>query len=122
MPADTFRLGKTRVFFRAGQISTLQEILNDTSPDKAKRIYSRLEEALANRQKAKAAAQEAQVKRPCELGCFLRACVVVRRLLLCLPELGPQRKKPPLTTVMPYLCNPLDLSWNMFWFCTFVMM
>lgn len=54
-------MGRTRVFFRAGQISTLQRILNETSDDKAPWIFRRLEEALANRQKAKAAAAEAQV-------------------------------------------------------------
>lgn len=64
VPADAFRLGRTRVFFRAGQISTLQNILNETGPDKADRIYSRLQEALANRHRAKAAAEEAKVWRP----------------------------------------------------------
>lgn len=61
MPSEAFRLGKTRVFFRAGQISTLQKILNETPPEKGPWIFSRLQEALANRQKAKAAAAEAQV-------------------------------------------------------------
>lgn len=54
-------MGKTRVFFRAGQISTVQAILNETPPDKAPWILSRLKEALANRQKAKASAGEAKV-------------------------------------------------------------
>ena len=49
------------MFFRAGQISTLQKILNETSAERAPWIFKRLEEALANRQKAKAAAAEAQV-------------------------------------------------------------
>ncbi|CAN0535439.1 unnamed protein product, partial [Scytosiphon promiscuus] len=31
VPSEAFRLGRTRVFFRAGQISILQEILNETS-------------------------------------------------------------------------------------------
>lgn len=62
VPGESYRLGKTRVFFRAGQISTLQRILNETGPEKAPWILSRLKEALANRQKAKAAAEEAQVE------------------------------------------------------------
>lgn len=61
VPSEAFRLGKTRVFFRAGQISTLQKILNETPPEKGPWIFSRLQEALASRQKAKAAAAEAQV-------------------------------------------------------------
>ncbi len=61
VPSDAFRLGKTRVFFRAGQISTLQKILNETPPEKGPWIFERLQEALANRQKAKAAAGEAKV-------------------------------------------------------------
>lgn len=61
VPSEAFRLGRTRVFFRAGQISTVQKILNETTPDKAPWIFKRLQEALANRQKAKAAAQEAEV-------------------------------------------------------------
>ena len=55
-------MGRTRVFFRAGQISTLQKILNETSADKAPWIFGRLQEALENRRQAKAAAEEAQVK------------------------------------------------------------
>ncbi|CAN0342915.1 unnamed protein product, partial [Ectocarpus sp. 12 AP-2014] len=61
VPSEVFRLGRTRVFFRAGQISTLQKILNETGPEKAPWIFERLQEALANRHKAKAAAEEAQV-------------------------------------------------------------
>lgn len=61
VPSEAYRLGRTRVFFRAGQISTLQRILNETTPDKAPWIFGRLQEALANRHKAKAAAEEAQV-------------------------------------------------------------
>ncbi|CAM9971674.1 unnamed protein product [Pylaiella littoralis] len=61
VPSEAFRLGNTRVFFRAGQISTLQKILNETGPDKAPWILERLKEALAGRQEAKAAAEEAQV-------------------------------------------------------------
>lgn len=64
MPPESYRLGKTRVFFRAGQISTLQKILNETGPEKAPWILSRLKEALVNRQQAKEAAQSAQVSRP----------------------------------------------------------
>ncbi|CAM9627587.1 unnamed protein product, partial [Sphacelaria rigidula] len=56
VPPESYRLGRTRVFFRAGQISTLQKILNETGPEKAPWILSRLKEALANRQAAKAAA------------------------------------------------------------------
>ncbi|CAM9301743.1 unnamed protein product, partial [Scytosiphon promiscuus] len=60
VPSEAFRLGKTRVFFRAGQISTLQRILNETPPEKGPWIFERLQEALANRQKAKAAAGDAR--------------------------------------------------------------
>ncbi|CAM9178970.1 unnamed protein product, partial [Hapterophycus canaliculatus] len=60
VPSEVFRLGRTRVFFRAGQISTLQKILNETGPEKGPWIFERLQEALANRQKAKAAAEEAK--------------------------------------------------------------
>eukprot|EP00903_Cladosiphon_okamuranus_P011080 g10459.t1 len=60
VPSEAFRLGKTRVFFRAGQISTLQKILNETPPEKGPWIFERLQVALANRQKAKAAAGEAK--------------------------------------------------------------
>ncbi|CAM9932796.1 unnamed protein product [Scytosiphon promiscuus] len=60
VPSEVFRLGRTRVFFRAGQISTLQKILNETGPEKGPWIFKRLEEALANRHKAKAAAEEAK--------------------------------------------------------------
>ncbi|CAM9665996.1 unnamed protein product [Ascophyllum nodosum] len=59
VPSEAFRLGRTRVFFKAGQISTLQRILNETPPEKGPWIFKRLEEALANRQKAKVAAEEA---------------------------------------------------------------
>lgn len=61
VPPEAFRLGRTRVFFRAGQISTLQKILNESSADNGPWIFERLQEALANRRKAKAAADEAQV-------------------------------------------------------------
>ena len=61
VPSEVFRLGRTRVFFRAGQISTLQKILNETGPEKGPWIFERLQEALANRHKAKAAAEEAKV-------------------------------------------------------------
>lgn len=63
MPSEAFRLGRTRVFFRAGQISILQEILNDTSAARGPAILGRLQEALANRHTAKGAAEEAQVSR-----------------------------------------------------------
>lgn len=62
VPSEAFRLGRTRVFFRAGQISTLQKILNETGPEKAPWIMKRLKEALASRHEAKAAAEEAQVR------------------------------------------------------------
>lgn len=54
-------MGRTRVFFKAGEISMVQKILNETGPDKAPWIFRRLQEALENRHKAKAAAEEAQV-------------------------------------------------------------
>ena len=50
------------MFFRAGQISTLQKILNETTADDARRISDRLREALEKRHAAKAAAEEAQVR------------------------------------------------------------
>lgn len=61
VPSETFRLGRTRVFFRAGQISTLQRILNETPPEKGPWILKRLQEALDTRLEAKAAAGEANV-------------------------------------------------------------
>lgn len=61
IPSEVFRLGRTRVFFRAGQISTLQKILNEIGPEEGPWIFGRLREALANRHKAKAAAEQAQV-------------------------------------------------------------
>ncbi|CBJ30507.1 conserved unknown protein [Ectocarpus siliculosus] len=60
VPSEVFRLGRTRVFFRAGQISTLQKILNETGPEKGPWIFDRLQQALANRHKAKKAAKEAK--------------------------------------------------------------
>ncbi|CAM9144262.1 unnamed protein product [Ectocarpus sp. 12 AP-2014] len=60
VPSEVFRLGRTRVFFRAGQISTLQKILNETGPEKGPWIFDRLQQALANRHKAKEAAKEAK--------------------------------------------------------------
>ncbi|CAN0252584.1 unnamed protein product, partial [Ectocarpus fasciculatus] len=60
VPSEVFRLGRTRVFFRAGQISTLQKILNETGPEKGPWIFERLQQALANRHKAKEAATAAQ--------------------------------------------------------------
>lgn len=53
------------MFFRAGQISTLQKILNETTADDARRISDRLREALEKRHAAKAAAEEAQVRLVC---------------------------------------------------------
>lgn len=61
VPSEAFRLGRTRVFIRAGQISLLQGILNETSADKGASILGRLHEALANRHTAKDAAEKAQV-------------------------------------------------------------
>lgn len=63
VPSDAFRLGRKRVFFRAGQISVLQEILNKTRADRGPMILGRLQEALANLHTAKGAAEEAQVSR-----------------------------------------------------------
>lgn len=63
VPSEAFRLGRTRVFFKAGQISTLQRILNETGPEKAPWVLKRLEEALANRLRAKEAAADAEVSR-----------------------------------------------------------
>ena len=79
MPSEAFRLGRTRVFFRAGQISTLQKILNETSADRAPWIFGRLQEALENRRQAKAAAEEAQVMRQMlglVLDCMRRRLVI----------------------------------------------
>lgn len=61
VPSEAFRLGRTRVFFKAGQISTLQKILNETPPEKGPWVFQRLQEALANRQRANATAAEANV-------------------------------------------------------------
>lgn len=49
------------MFFKAGQILALQRILNETRAGKGAWVLQRLEEALANRHKANAAAEEAQV-------------------------------------------------------------
>lgn len=70
VPSEAFRLGRTRVFFRAGQISTVQMILNETGPEKAPWIMKRLKDALASRQEAKAAAEEAQVRVTRNTFCF----------------------------------------------------
>lgn len=61
IPSEAFRLGRTRVFFKAGQISMLEKILNDKNSENAPWIFERLQGALANRSKAKATAEEAQV-------------------------------------------------------------
>lgn len=61
IPPEVFRLGKTRVFFKAGQILALQKILNEARVDKGAWVLQRLEDALGNRRKANAAAEEAQV-------------------------------------------------------------
>lgn len=45
----------------------MQKILNETGPEKGPWIFGRLQEALANRHKAKAAADEAQVRAACRL-------------------------------------------------------
>eukprot|EP00752_Nemacystus_decipiens_P008749 g7810.t1 len=60
VPSEMFRLGRTRVFFRAGQISTLQKILNETGPENRPWVFRRLQEALTHRRKAAAAAEGAQ--------------------------------------------------------------
>lgn len=88
VPPESYRLGKTRVFFRAGQISTLQKILNETGPDKAPWILSRLKEALANRQQAKAAAESARVSRPDthHTGICIYVCLFVSHVLT-VPEI-----------------------------------
>lgn len=59
VPSETFRLGKTRVFFRAGQISTLERILKDKSEGRGEWILSRLNEALALRKAAKVKSEAA---------------------------------------------------------------
>lgn len=61
VPSEAFRLGATRVFFRAGQISVLHKILNETPTDKIPWVLSRLRLALANRRMARIAAEEAEV-------------------------------------------------------------
>lgn len=63
MPSEAFRLGAKRVFFRAGQISVLQKILNETPADKLPWVMSRLRLALANRRMAVIATEEAEVKK-----------------------------------------------------------
>ncbi|CAM9517584.1 unnamed protein product [Ectocarpus sp. 8 AP-2014] len=60
VPSEAFRLGATRVFFRAGQISVLHKILNETPTEKIPWVLSRLRLALANRRMARIAAEEAE--------------------------------------------------------------
>ncbi|CAM9530215.1 unnamed protein product, partial [Hapterophycus canaliculatus] len=60
VPSEAFRLGAKRVFFRAGQISVLQKILNETPADKLPWVMSRLRLALANRRMAVIATEEAE--------------------------------------------------------------
>lgn len=62
MPAESFRLGTKRVFFRAGQIGVIHKILNETPPDKIPWVLSRLKLALANRKMGRIAAEEAEVR------------------------------------------------------------
>lgn len=64
------------MFFKAGQISTLQKILNETPPEKGPWVFERLQQALANRQRAKATAAEANV-------CTLFGHIAFVLLLLC---------------------------------------
>lgn len=61
VPSDAFRLGSKRVFFKAGQISVLHKILNETPPERRPWVASRLKLALANRKMARLAAEEAEV-------------------------------------------------------------
>mmetsp|Transcript_9767 Transcript_9767/g.14692 ORF Transcript_9767/g.14692 Transcript_9767/m.14692 type:complete len:1438 (-) Transcript_9767:159-4472(-) len=60
IPGDAFRLGKTRVFFKAGQISTLEGILKSASAEKSAYIIKRLRQAREDREKAKSEANEAE--------------------------------------------------------------
>jgi ABC-type oligopeptide transport system ATPase subunit len=59
IPSEAYRLGRTRVFFKAGQISTLERILRDTSKEQGERIVARLKKALADRVAAAKAAEGA---------------------------------------------------------------
>ncbi|CAM9653889.1 unnamed protein product, partial [Chrysoparadoxa australica] len=59
VPDDAFRLGKTRVFFKAGQIATLESILQAASEGRGEWIMERLEIAHANYKKAQALAAAA---------------------------------------------------------------
>lgn len=86
MPPESYRLGRTRVFFRAGQISTLQKILNETGPEKAPWILSRLKEALANRQAAKAAAASALVRKKAWQHGVISSFIVQRRVTVSAPS------------------------------------
>ncbi len=58
IPSEQFRLGRSRVFFKAGQISTLEKILRDTSSANMGKVLKRLKIALENRKKAAKAAAE----------------------------------------------------------------
>ncbi|KAG5175947.1 P-loop containing nucleoside triphosphate hydrolase protein [Tribonema minus] len=60
VPSAAFRLGRTRVFFRAGQISALEGILKNGSAERGDWIVQRLKKALEDRKVAKAHAAEAQ--------------------------------------------------------------
>lgn len=73
-------MGAKRVFFRAGQISVLQKILNETPADKLPWVMSRLRLALANRRMAVIATEEAEVRirskgyTPLRPRCFVAPC------------------------------------------------
>ncbi len=58
IPSEQFRLGRSRVFFKAGQISTLEKILRDASSTNMGKVLKRLKIALENRKKAAKAAAE----------------------------------------------------------------
>ncbi len=55
---EQFRLGRSRVFFKAGQISTLEKILRDASSKNMGKVLKRLKIALENRKKAAKAVAE----------------------------------------------------------------
>ena len=54
IPDDAYELGKTRIFFRAGQLDTVDRILSTDFEDSISDIMLRLEQALSLREETKA--------------------------------------------------------------------
>ncbi len=73
IPCEQFRLGRSRVFFKAGQISTLEKILRDASSQNMDKVLARLKIALENRKKAAKSAAEIKYQLDKALKAFEKA-------------------------------------------------